>query len=112
MICVYPADCTDFSTNGTLAPLSAEVTETMNGEYELTLVHSFFFTVRALDSVHGNLTTFHLLDTGNSGKRNIRGKITFEVAFSMPPHCYTRFPALKPHRRVYLKRQAHCYAGR
>ena len=42
MICVYPADCTDFSTNGngTLAPLSAEVTETLNGEYELTLVHS------------------------------------------------------------------------
>lgn len=29
MICVYPADCTDFSTdgNGTLSPLSAEVTE-------------------------------------------------------------------------------------
>ena len=42
MICVYPADCTDFSTNGngTLAPLSAEVTETLNGEYELALVHS------------------------------------------------------------------------
>ena len=41
MICVYPADCTDFSTNGngTLAPLSAEDTETLNGEYELTLVH-------------------------------------------------------------------------
>ena len=41
MICVYPTDCTDFSTNGngTLAPLSAEVTETLNGEYELTLVH-------------------------------------------------------------------------
>ena len=41
MICVYPADCTDFSTNGngTQAPLSAEVTETLNGEYELTLVH-------------------------------------------------------------------------
>ena len=41
MICVYPAACTDFSTNGngTLAPLSAEVTETLNGEYELTLVH-------------------------------------------------------------------------
>ena len=41
MICVYPADCTDFSTNGkgTLAPLSAEVTETLNDEYELTLVH-------------------------------------------------------------------------
>ena len=43
MICVYPADCTDFSTNGngTLAPLSAEVTETLNGEYELTLVQVF-----------------------------------------------------------------------
>ena len=41
MICVYPADCTDFSTNGngTLAPLSAEVTETLNGEYELMLTH-------------------------------------------------------------------------
>ena len=41
MICVYPADCIDFSTNGngTLAPLTAEVTETLNGEYELTLVH-------------------------------------------------------------------------
>ena len=41
MICVYPADCTDFSTNGNgaLSPLSATVTETLNGEYELQLVH-------------------------------------------------------------------------
>ena len=41
MICVYPADCIDFSTNGngTLSPLSATVTETLNGEYELELVH-------------------------------------------------------------------------
>ena len=41
MICVYPADCTDFSTNGngTIAPTSALVTETLNGEYELQLVH-------------------------------------------------------------------------
>ena len=41
MICVYPADCTDFSTNGagTLLPQSCTVTETLNGEYELTLVH-------------------------------------------------------------------------
>lgn len=41
MICVYPADCSDFSTNGngTLDPLSATVTETLNGEYELELVH-------------------------------------------------------------------------
>ena len=41
MICVYPADCTDFSSNGngTLAPLAAEGTDTLNGEVELTLVH-------------------------------------------------------------------------
>ena len=41
MICVYPADCTDFSTNGngTLSPLTAVVTETLNGEYEVTLEH-------------------------------------------------------------------------
>ena len=32
MICVYPADCTDFSTNGngTIEPTSALVTETLN----------------------------------------------------------------------------------
>lgn len=41
MICVYPADCTDFSTNGigTVAPSSCTVTETLNGEWELTLTH-------------------------------------------------------------------------
>ncbi len=41
MICVYPADCTDFSTggNGISAPLSAEVMEMLNGEYELKLAH-------------------------------------------------------------------------
>ena len=41
MICVYPADCTDFSSNGLgmVAPMSCTVTETLNGEWELTLVH-------------------------------------------------------------------------
>ena len=41
MICVYPADCADFSTNGNgvLTPLTAQVTETLNGEYELQLTH-------------------------------------------------------------------------
>ena len=41
MIYVYPPDCTDFSTNGNgaLSPISCEVTETLNGEYEVTLVH-------------------------------------------------------------------------
>ena len=28
MICVYPVDCTDFSTNGILSPMTAQVTET------------------------------------------------------------------------------------
>ena len=37
MIFVYPPDCTDFSTNGNgaLSPISCEVTETLNGEYEV-----------------------------------------------------------------------------
>ena len=41
MICVYPADCTDFSNNGlgSVSPSSCTVTETLNGEYELKLVH-------------------------------------------------------------------------
>ena len=41
MICVYPADCTDFSNNGlgAVSPMSCTVTETLNGEWELTLVH-------------------------------------------------------------------------
>ena len=41
MLCVYPPDCTDFSTNGlgTIAPSSALVKETLNGEYELEIVH-------------------------------------------------------------------------
>ena len=41
MICVYGADCTDFSNNGIgpVFPQSCTVTETLNGEYELTLVH-------------------------------------------------------------------------
>ena len=41
MICVYPADCADFSGNGlgVVQPQSCTVTETLNGEWELTLVH-------------------------------------------------------------------------
>ena len=38
MICVYPAACTDFSGNGlgVVRPQSCTVTETLNGEWELT----------------------------------------------------------------------------
>ena len=41
MLCVYPDDCTDFSGNGlgTISPSSALVKETLNGEYELEIVH-------------------------------------------------------------------------
>ena len=41
MICVYAPDAVDFSSNGLgpVSPQSATVTETLNGEYELTLVH-------------------------------------------------------------------------
>ena len=41
MICVYTPDCTDFSGNGLgpVSPLSCTVTETLNGEWELTLEH-------------------------------------------------------------------------
>ena len=46
MICIYPADCTDFSSNGagTLLPQSCTVTETLNGEYELTLEDAVAWT--------------------------------------------------------------------
>ena len=41
LICVYTPDCTDFSGNGIgpVAPMSCTVTETLNGEWELTLTH-------------------------------------------------------------------------
>ena len=41
MICIYPADCSDFSSNGLgiVQPQSCTVTETLNGEWELTLEH-------------------------------------------------------------------------
>ena len=41
VICVYDASCTDFSNDGLgpINPTSCQVTETLNGEYELTLIH-------------------------------------------------------------------------
>lgn len=41
MICAYAPDCIDFSTNGygPVSPSSCTVTETLNGEWELTLTH-------------------------------------------------------------------------
>ena len=41
MLCIYPAACTDFSGNGlgVVSPQTCTVTETLNGEWELTLEH-------------------------------------------------------------------------
>ncbi len=41
MICIYDYNCTDFATNGlgVLQPLTCEVTETLNGEWDLELTH-------------------------------------------------------------------------
>ncbi|MBR3240583.1 MAG: phage tail protein [Oscillospiraceae bacterium] len=43
MLCVYPANCTDFSNNGmgVISPSSAIVKETLNGSYELEIVHPY-----------------------------------------------------------------------
>lgn len=43
MICVFQKDATDFQTNGLapLSPISCEVTETLNGEYNLEMVHPY-----------------------------------------------------------------------
>ena len=41
MICVYPADASDFANNGlcVLTPSACAVTETLNGEWELNMAH-------------------------------------------------------------------------
>jgi len=41
MISIFPADATDFSSNGlcALSPISCLVNETLNGEWELQMVH-------------------------------------------------------------------------
>ncbi len=57
MICVYAPDCTDFSSNGlgSVSPQSALVTETLNGEYELTLVHPLDESGKWRRLVEGNI---------------------------------------------------------
>ena len=41
MICVFPSDATDFAGNGlcVLTPTACSVTETLNGEWELSMTH-------------------------------------------------------------------------
>lgn len=42
LICIYDRNATDFSANGIcpLCPTSCEVSETLNGEYELKMEHA------------------------------------------------------------------------
>ena len=76
MICVYPADCTDFSTNGngTISPLTAEVTETLNGEYELTVVHPIDGEGKWQRLVEGCIlrSGFHFIPYRNADQRVLR----------------------------------------
>ena len=57
MICVYDAACTDFSNNGLgpINPSSCQVTETLNGEYELTVIHPIDDVGKWQRLVEGNI---------------------------------------------------------
>ena len=73
MLCVYAPDCTDFSGNGlgTISPSSALVKETLNGEYELEVVHP-------LDDVG----KWHRLVEGNIIRAPVPAGVTPQVALS------------------------------
>ena len=57
MICIYEPDCTDFSNNGlgVVTSMSCTVTETLNGEWELTLVHPVDVTGKWQRLVEGRI---------------------------------------------------------
>ena len=57
MICIYETDCMDFSSNGlgVVTPMSCIVTETLNGEWELTLVHPIDTTGKWQRFVEGRI---------------------------------------------------------
>ena len=73
MLCVYPADCTDFSNNGmgVISPSSAIVKETLNGSYELEIVHPY--------DVHGK---WRRLADGNIVRAPVPSAMTPQVALS------------------------------
>ena len=73
MLCDYAPDCTDFSGNGlgTISPSSALVKETLNGEYELEVVHP-------LDDVG----KWHRLVEGNIIRAPVPAGATPQVALS------------------------------
>ena len=57
LICVYPPDCNDFSSNGLgpVSPSSCTVTETLNGEWELTLEHPLDEQGKCWRLIEGNI---------------------------------------------------------
>ena len=57
MVTVYGADAVDFTNNGlcVLSPTSCLVTETLNGEYEVVLVHPIDAAGKHRHLVHGNI---------------------------------------------------------
>ena len=73
MLCVYPANCTDFSNNGmgVISPSSAIVKETLNGNYELEIVHPY--------DVHGK---WRRLVDGNIVRAPVPSAMTPQVALS------------------------------
>ena len=68
MICVYDAACTDFSNNGlgSINPSSCQVTETLNGEYELTVIHPIDEIGKWQRLVEGNIHHLHLSSSHNN----------------------------------------------
>ena len=81
MICIYPPDCTDFFGNGlgVLTPQSCTVTETLNGEYELTLEHP--------------------LDSGGKWMKLSEGRILrAPVPAGMTPQIDISIPTTRPRR--------------
>ena len=57
LICVFPSTCKDFSNNGLgpVLPQSCTVTETLNGEWELALVHPIDEDGRWQNLTEGNI---------------------------------------------------------
>ena len=72
MICVFPSDATDFASNGlcVLMPTSCSVTETLNGEWELSMTHPLDerdkWTYVQAEELHGRS---HLQEEGAEQRR-------------------------------------------
>lgn len=103
MICVYPADCTDFSNNGmgAVSPSSCTVTETLNGEWELTLVHP-------LDA-HDK---WRKLTDGNILRVPVPAAMTPQINPQVPPDLQEQYPHRPRHSgsRKHIEHAGHLTA--